>query len=704
MTINDASMTEKNYHFADWQFNPIDGLLYSKQKKLRLQPRLSQLLHLLVSNEGKLLSRKSLIDAIWQDKFVNEDALSRCIAELRAALGDNTSAPIYIETVPKKGYRFIQGVSKDPNQQSLKSVCPFYFKYGLFIALITLMLTIYVYQSVFPPTDQTQPIKSAIIAAQRLTSDIALEHQPALSNIEEMLAFSVVQERRLIIKVINTHNDLLYEIRDPQQHLVSPTFSPDDKSLLVAALVGETCTVYLYQLPSLQREKITPCMSPDPSSIFSWSANGEHIAYVNHSIDSEDSSSLKGAAIWLFDVLSKQHQPLTFPDNQHSYDTHPRFSPDGKHLAFTRGNGSIRNLFITQLAAKKTQGSPINLTEQGAMITGFSWLKNSHQLIFDSNVLGDRNLWLVDIDNKQTALLGARDAKFPSLNRNNSLLAFQEVRYNANIWQISLKDPKSASEPIIQSIKYNNFPSFSPDGKQVAFVSNRKGKAAIWLYSAATKKQSQLLAIEDADLILPNWSYDGSHLLVSSRDATGYRCYQINLVTKLYQPLNGVSQQHHGCQYSAAGDIFAISKQPSEKSTLIKITKNGNVTELSDFSIERLQTTQLNKVIYSLPKKNGLYSMDFNGKDNQLVVEGFDSQLNGHWTVQGDYLYYPKLDPDKGMWRRHINTGEEIKVTTFLPTAIGSTSAVSPNHTQLIYSQTDGRQADIYLTDFLPNN
>lgn len=699
MNQTHTSSPQKKYQFADWQFYPKDGQLISKQKSLRLQPRLSQLLTLLLSNQGELLSRSALIDIIWKDKLVNEDALSRCIAELRAALGDNAASPTYIETVPKKGYRFIHHVSCDENKPLLTKAVKPSLKYGAGITLIIFILVVVGYLSGTPTQDQSQPVKTALISATRLTTDSALEYQPALSSAGDMLAFSVTQQQKLVIKVVDKQGEPLYEISDPDHHLVSASFSPDDKKLLVAALADGKCTVFVYHLPSLQRENLTVCMSPDTSGIFDWSANGQHIAYVNQGLANNKIDSNHTSAIWRYDLTNKQHQQLSFPANQNSYDTRPRFSPDGKYLAFTRGNGSIRHIYITKLTTTNTIATATDVTKQVAFITSFDWLKNSQQLIFDSNVLGDRNLWLVDIDSQQTTLLGARDAKYPSFNRQNTRLAFQEVRYNANIWQLDLTDDKAAPEQIIQSIKYNNFPNYSPDGKQIAFVSNRKGKAAIWVYSLASKQQSQLLAIPDADLVQPNWSADGRQLLVSSRGATGYSCYQINLATKLYQPLHGVTEQHHGCQYSATQDIYAISKQPDEKSTLIKIPKNGRVTQLTDFSVERLQVTQNNKIIYSQPNKNGLYLMDIDGQNNQLLVKDFDAQLDGHWTVQGEYLYYPKNQPNKGIWRRHIQTAKEHQVTDILPTAIGSTLAVSPNHTKLVYSQTDGRQADVYLAD-----
>lgn len=692
------------YHFADWHFNPADGLLSSKQKSLRLQPRLSQLLQLLLSNQGNLLSRNELIEVIWKDKLVNEDALSRCVAELRAALGDNTAKPIYIETLPKKGYRFIHQVKTQSNDPTVKSAAQsvFNYKYALIIGVCALVL-IYIVSQYAKTDTPSAALKSALITAKRLTTDSDFEHQPALSSLGNKIAFSVTQQQRVIVKVLDLDGETLFEIRDPKQHLVSATFSPDDKQLLVAALSDNSCTVYVYQLPSLQREPLTPCMSPGSAGLADWSKNGQFIAYVNRAASTKDGGGLDDApevaAIWQYDLQSKQHRQITFPRHQHSFDSRPRFSPDGKYLAFTRGNDSIRNLHLIQLGKSEASEAATNLTQEAAFITSFSWLKDSQGLLYDSNVLGDRNLWLVDINQQQKELLGARDAKYPSLNSQNTRLAFHEVRYNANIWQLDLTTDNPSPEPIIQSIKYNNFPGYSPDGKKIAFVSNRKGKAAIWLYSLETKKQRQLLAIDDADLVLPNWSFDGSHLLVSSRSATGYRCYQINLASKLYQPLYGISGQYHGCHYAADGHIFAISKEHGETSSLIKITQQGQVTQLSDFSVERLQISKNNQIIYSRKDNNALYSMDFNGNNKQVVVEYLDPQVKGHWTVQGSYLYYAKLGADKGIWRSSLVKNEDLKVTDILPTAIGVPLALSPDRNYLIYSQTDSRQADIYLAE-----
>ena len=94
---------EQPCKIGDWQFDPTNGRLESVDKSVKLQPRLSLLLALFIANVNELLTREQLTEILWKDRVVNEDALSRCIAELRAALKDDRQNPKFIETIPKKG-------------------------------------------------------------------------------------------------------------------------------------------------------------------------------------------------------------------------------------------------------------------------------------------------------------------------------------------------------------------------------------------------------------------------------------------------------------------------------------------------------------------------------------------------------------------------------------------------------------------------
>ncbi|MFT4927910.1 MAG: Tol biopolymer transport system component/DNA-binding winged helix-turn-helix (wHTH) protein [Phenylobacterium sp.] len=693
--------------FADWQFDPSDGQLNcanthdsDNKKSVRLQPRLSTLLAVMLANVDVVLPREALIEILWAEKMVNEDALSRCIAQLRSALGDDRQSPIYIETIPKKGYRFIQPlVQKVADNKASKT------RYrGVAIALVAVVFIglLFNYQPA-PSADVAIGLKSALIEAKRVTADSEVEYQPQLSHRGDKLVFAVRQDKRLMVKIIAVagavegiaEGTVLHQIKDPEQHLYSATFSADDQSLLIAGLGPEGCTIYLYQLPLLQREALGQCIAPSMSGIFAWSGGGNSFAYVARGQKSETQSERKekGSAIWRYDFNTKQHQQISWPTRLNVYDTNPRYSPDGQQLGFTRGTKSIRNIH-----AMDTTSNEVSAVTHGKGFTaGFEWLNDNRHLVFDSNGAGDRSLWLVDSHTGKQQLLGARDGQYPSLNRDNNRLAFQEIRYNANIWQVDLDQADSKPKQIIESIRYNNFPVWSPDGKTIAFSSNRQGKSVIWLYSVVSQKQTKLLGLPDVDLISPSWSADGSQLLVSSRGADGYHCYQVEANSGQYQPVRGFSSDHYGCVYSAKGDIFALTKVPQQPSLLLKLSVDGQQI-LTEHSVARVEVTTDDRLIYSLPDKDGLYSMDFAGENKTTVLADFSHRLDEHWAVRDNLLYYPKTaEQERGIWQRDLATGVEHRVSTQMPSAIGLTLSISPDHVQMVFSQTDSRKSDIYM-------
>src|SRR5262249_46085354 len=67
----------------------------------------------LVENSGRLVSQQELLNAAWSEAFVQPEILRKYVLEIRKALGDPPDHPVYIETVPKRGYRFIAPVSED---------------------------------------------------------------------------------------------------------------------------------------------------------------------------------------------------------------------------------------------------------------------------------------------------------------------------------------------------------------------------------------------------------------------------------------------------------------------------------------------------------------------------------------------------------------------------------------------------------------
>src|SRR5690242_13495709 len=72
-----------------------------------LEPKAFDVLCHLVANRDRLVTKDELLDAVWKDTFVTPNVLTRAIAQLRKALGDDADRPRLIETVARRGYRFV---------------------------------------------------------------------------------------------------------------------------------------------------------------------------------------------------------------------------------------------------------------------------------------------------------------------------------------------------------------------------------------------------------------------------------------------------------------------------------------------------------------------------------------------------------------------------------------------------------------------
>jgi DNA-binding winged helix-turn-helix (wHTH) protein len=99
-------------HFDGWTFREPTGELLQGDRRVVLQSQPLTILRLLLRQPGELVSRMSLIEALWPGGVVDyETALNSAVRRLRLALGDNADHPRYVQTIPKRGYRFVAALS-----------------------------------------------------------------------------------------------------------------------------------------------------------------------------------------------------------------------------------------------------------------------------------------------------------------------------------------------------------------------------------------------------------------------------------------------------------------------------------------------------------------------------------------------------------------------------------------------------------------
>ena len=98
------------YRFGDFHLDPTDRALFHGNRPVPLTPKAVETLLALVERHGHLVTKEELLRIVWPDAFVEENNLAQHISVLRRSLGDRDDAAPYIETVPRRGYRFAGGV------------------------------------------------------------------------------------------------------------------------------------------------------------------------------------------------------------------------------------------------------------------------------------------------------------------------------------------------------------------------------------------------------------------------------------------------------------------------------------------------------------------------------------------------------------------------------------------------------------------
>jgi TolB-like protein/DNA-binding winged helix-turn-helix (wHTH) protein len=113
------------YRFGSYELDPATGELRRSGVRIRLQDQPMRILEALLETRGALVTREELRERIWGDTFVDFDrALNTAIRKLREALNDSADAPRYIETIPKRGYRFLAPVEQLEGQTAVARETP----------------------------------------------------------------------------------------------------------------------------------------------------------------------------------------------------------------------------------------------------------------------------------------------------------------------------------------------------------------------------------------------------------------------------------------------------------------------------------------------------------------------------------------------------------------------------------------------------
>ena len=100
--------------FGPFALDPVNLRLCRGSLPVPLTPKAFDVLSYLLQHAGQLVTKDDLLKSIWPESFVGDSVLKVCVLEIRRALGDQAAAPKFVETVHRRGYRFIGSIDDSP--------------------------------------------------------------------------------------------------------------------------------------------------------------------------------------------------------------------------------------------------------------------------------------------------------------------------------------------------------------------------------------------------------------------------------------------------------------------------------------------------------------------------------------------------------------------------------------------------------------
>jgi len=586
--------------FGPFELNPETQELRKHGLPVKLSGQAIQVLLVLTACPGKLVTREELQQKLWRgDSFGDfEHGLNAAVNKLREKLGDSAITPTYVETLPGRGYRFVAPLTAAPDlRKQVNGILPSAplayapsehlpvrpkhraWKRKAAIAIAAcVVVTGFLSPWIGPRLDELLRLyQLQQLTVVPLTSLPGSLWAPTFSPDGSQLAFvwnggNLGAGGDLYVKVIGS--DRLLRLTSGGRESAA-AWSPDGQSIAFWHYSPSGCGVFLVSPLGGPERKIasTGCSipgqwiswNPETEQWINWSPDGRRLAFLDYPV----AQSLTTA---LF-VISLDSMEKARVNTGCSSARTPAFSPRGDSLAWscTEGlsGGSIR-------LQRLSDGSVTQVLRgiEGEIVSELAWSRDSRRIVFSSG--GD--LWEVVLARPGHAekLPVVHDVLDFAVNTSRSRLAFVQERLNINIWRVNLTNPAAPAREVVSSSRLQWAPNISPDGKQIAFESNRSGSHEVWICDADGSNAVQLSSFGIRYTGSPHWSPDGKLIAFDSRIGGEANIYLVDphggVPRKLAIDLHGNSFP----RWSHDGNwIYFINGDDSGKPQVWKVPSDG---------------------------------------------------------------------------------------------------------------------------------
>ena len=655
-----SSQDNQLYEFGPYVMDARSRILLRDGATVRLTPKAFDTLFVLVKHASQVVEKEQLLREVWPDIFVEEGSLSHNIHGLRKALGDDSSEPRYIETIPKRGYRFVAPVKVSKPETAQIGFSE--------IERDAVVIEKHTYARVisdeFEGTDLPAAFRGAELPAQ---------HGPSWSSaVTQALPSGVVTKPRkkrmfqaAVVAIVLVAAGIAAFVYVKRSSVTAPVSTPP------ASRAKST----LVRLTNNNAMDGKPVWSPDGSRIAFWSnrdggkeiyvmnADGSNVKRLTNNLadDVNPGWSPDGGRI-LFESERDGNREVYVMDaeggNQirltrdNAVDSTAAWSPDGSLIAFAsnRDTGPPYNPYNMDIYLMNADGSNVRrIVDDPEYDVGPQWSPDGRKILFMTGRHGDFDVYEMNADGTAQRNLTADYDKSdgaPVWSLDGHTIAFSRRIEGKD--QIFVMDSDGSNlKRVTHNSANNGSAAWSPDGSKLIFQTDQDGNWEI--YTISVDGELAQLTDDAADDLSPDWSPDGTRIAFSSNRNGKQHIYVMNADgSSLAQITNSPAEDTEPAWSPDGGRIAFASQRDGNKDIYVMNADGNNATRLTDDpGIDSSPRWSIDGRILFTSNRGGradVYVMDDAGRNvARLTTVGASY---GAWAPDGKRVTFVSRSPE----------------------------------------------------------
>jgi DNA-binding winged helix-turn-helix (wHTH) protein/Tol biopolymer transport system component len=549
--------------------------LFSDGERVKITEKPLATLIYLVENRGRVVEKGELLDSVWTGTFVTEDTLVHAVREIRRALGDDRENPKFVQTVPRRGYRFVGEVytealpdeavpdeyrpeygDRRPQESAGRPALSGPLPMTVLIAIGTIAVVLAIVTGTY---FLRRPEHKAIYETQeQLTFGEFSAGKPAYSPDGKLMlcVWSSPETRGHgdIFVTSPSEGRFIRITTDENPSGDMPVFGSDGMNVVYSRYRSGNTGNRLPDLFIVPTSGLTsPRLFISGASGAGFTTDGTAVAYTKH-LES-------GKPLWLsrLDDLENHIEiaPLGFT---------PRFSPDGNWIAYTTSNpeGGLGDLWI---ADTRTFAVHRNVTGELQQFYGLAWATDSRSVIASSKRTGLHLLWQIPIDGGELKTLMPTYGGYavaPAIAPGSDKLAFQYGRIAKDIF---LAKTSGGVPERLTTGENHEAVRLSPSGTEVAsVVQGHDYRKELSVLALDGGRKARRFGLREGSLISISWLDDFQiAYLVGERNFNVGQIFVLNVNNGMSAPLAAFD-----------GEIESFAVDPQRKSiAAIRVERDG---------------------------------------------------------------------------------------------------------------------------------